>query len=126
MIKRLFKLHIGLIKFLIKELHNKRTPKELIIFLRDVGKQYFNVLFQEYKNLFLIFDKHYQEQKNKRKQYDELRVKLQLAIKILKYIDDRMEKQGVNRQRRRQFWRDFYKSGQVRQDVFEDLLKEIK
>jgi hypothetical protein len=126
MIKRLFKLHIGLIKFLNKELRNKRTPKELIHFLRDIGKQYFNVLFQEYKNLFLIFDKHYQEQKNKRKQYDELRVKLQLAIKILKYIDDRMEKQGVNRQRRRQFWRDFYKSGQVRQDVFEDLLKEIK
>jgi hypothetical protein len=36
-----------------------------------------------------------------------------------------MEKSGINRQRRRQFWRDFYSNGEIRKDVFEDLLKEI-
>jgi hypothetical protein len=36
-----------------------------------------------------------------------------------------MDKAGVNRQRRRQFWRDFYRDGAMRKDVFDDLLKEI-
>ena len=126
MINRLIKLHIGLIKFLNKELRKKRKPKDLVYFLRDIAKQYFKVLIQEYKNLYLIFDKQYQEQRKKHKQYDEIKKRLQLAINILKYIDDKMEKNGVPRWKRRQFWNDFYKLGQVRKDVFEDLLKEVK
>ena len=107
MIKRLFQLHIGLIKFLNKELRNKKTSKQLVYFLRDIGKQYFKVLIQEYKNLFLFFDKQYQEQKKKYKKENEIKKQLQLAIKILKYIDDKMERQGVPRWKRRQFWSDF-------------------
>jgi hypothetical protein len=126
MIKRLFQLHLGLIKFLNKELRKKRKPKELVYFLRDIGKQYFKVLIQEYKNLFLIFDVQYQQQKKKYNQYNDIKKQLQLAIKILKYIDDRMQKQGVPRWKRRQFWNDFHKLGQVRKDVFDDLLKEVK
>jgi hypothetical protein len=126
MIKRLFQLHLGLIKFLNKELRKKRKPKELVYFLRDLAKQYFRILIQEYKNLFLVFDKNYKEQKKKYKQYNDIKKQLQLAIKILKYIDDKMQKQGVPRWKRRQFWSDFHKLGQVRKDVFEDLLKEIK
>jgi hypothetical protein len=126
MIKRIFRLHIGLIKFLNKELRRKRKPRELVYFLRDIIKQYFKVLIQEYKSLFLIFDVQYQQQKKKYIQYNDIKKQLQLAIKILKYIDDRMQKQGVPRWKRRQFWNDFHKLGQVRQDVFEDLLKEVK
>jgi siroheme synthase (precorrin-2 oxidase/ferrochelatase) len=56
---------------------------------------------------------------------NKLKGDLQRCLKMLQYVDTKMEKSGINRQRRRQFWRDFFKDGQVRKDIFDDLLKEI-
>jgi hypothetical protein len=124
--KQLISLHLGLIKYLIKELPKKRKLNELIRFLQSILKIYLRELLKLYKNLFLLFDKDYQIQKKQFDKYQKIKVDLQRCLKMLQFIDNRMEKSGINRQRRRQFWRDFYKDGQVRKDVFDDLLKELK
>lgn len=122
---QLIKMHLGLIKYFIKELPKKKTLKEIVEFLKQIIKVYLGELLRLYKSLFLIFDKEYQAKKQEYEKYQKIKVDLQRCIKILQYVDKKMEKAGINRQRRRQFWRDFYKDGQVRKDIFDDLLKEI-
>jgi hypothetical protein len=123
--KQLIKLHIGLFKYLRKELPKQNTLKKLIEFLKQIIGVYLRELLKLYKNLFLILDPTYQKQKEQYDKYQKIKKELQQALKMLQYVDDKLEKSGINRQRRRQFWRDFYSSGQCRKDVFEDLLKEI-
>jgi hypothetical protein len=122
---RLIKVHLGLIQYLNVELRKKRTSAELIKFLKDLGERYCKVMLQEYKNLFLIFDKSYKEQKAKYDKMQTLKKDLTRCLKMLRYLDEKMEKAGMNRQRRRQFWRDFYRDGHIRTDVFEELQKEL-
>jgi len=126
MIKRFLTLHLNLIKYFRIEFSKKKSLKLHIYFLRDIGKEYLRVMFLEYKRLFLIFNKEYQNQKKQYKKYQDIKKDLNRALRILRYIDEKMAKTGMNRQRRRQFWRDFFKDGQVREDVFDDLLKEIE
>jgi len=125
MIRNFWRMNLGLIKYLIKELPKKKTPKEIIKFLKPIIKQYFKQLLQLYKTLFLLFDEDYQKQKKQYDNYQKIKIDLQRCIKMLKYLDDKMAKAGLNRQRRRQFWRDFYSDGNLRKEVFDDLLKEI-
>ena len=122
---QLIKLHIGLAKYLIQELPKRKTLKEKLELLKPIPKAYLGELVRLYKNVFLIFDKEYQKKKKEYKKYQQIKIDLKRCLKMLQYLDDKMEKTGVNRQRRRQFWRDFYKDGAIRKDVFEDLLKEI-
>ena len=49
---------------------------------------------------------------------------LRRALFLLKSIDNKRKDIGWNRQRRRQFWRDFYKSEAFRKEVFDEMLKE--
>jgi hypothetical protein len=44
---------------------------------------------------------------------------------MLQFVDDKMKKSGIPNWKRKQFWRDFYRDGQVRKDTFDELLKEI-
>ena len=123
---KFIKLHIGLIKFLQSESKRKRTPKKLIYFLKEVGQAYLKELLKLYKELFLIFDSTYREQKKKYDNYNQLKLDLQRALKLLQYIDNKMAKMGKSRQQRRQFWRDFYSRGELRKETFEQLLNELK
>ena len=123
--KKFIKLHWGLFLFLRAELKKKRTPRELVLFLKDIVKRYCLIQVQEYKNLFLTFDPEYRKQKAQYDKRNDIKKDLQRALKMLQYIDAKMIKRGDNRQQRRAFWRDFFKSGQVRNDVFKDLDKEI-
>lgn len=122
----LFKMHLGLIKYLSIELRKKRKPNELVYFLRDAAKMYFKALIQEYKLLFMVFDNDYRQYKLKVKRNLQLKKDLQRALKLLQYVDTKMQKQGVSRQARRQFWRDFYRDGQVRADKFTELEKDVE
>ncbi len=45
------------------------------------------------------------------------------ASLLLKRVNARMVAAGWPRARRKQFWKDFYKSDQFREDVFDDLVK---
>ena len=120
------KLHWGLIRFLNKELRKKRTSRETVFFLKDILKVYFTQLIKLYNNMFLVFDTDYQKQKKKQKQYNELKKQLNQALKLLKYIDKKMLKQGLSRQKRRQFWRDFSDRGELRKKTFDELSKELE
>jgi len=125
MIRTLIKLHIGLFKFLRRELRKKRKPKEWVLLFKKIVEEYCKIIIKEYKNLFLILNADYRQQKKKFKQYNQIKTDLQRALKMLKYIDKKMAERGVNRHFRRQFWRDFFREGQVRKEIFEQLAKEI-
>jgi methionine salvage enolase-phosphatase E1 len=122
---RLVKLHLGLFTYLRIELKKSRKPNELIRFLQAVGKSYFQELLKLYKELFRLFDPEFQKQKKQYDNYNKLKIDLQRCIKMLQYLDKKMQQRGVSRQMRRHFWQNFYKDGQVRMEVFNDLLKEI-
>jgi hypothetical protein len=122
---QLIKLHVGLFKYLRQEILKKKSLKQLVLFFKQIGTIYLKELLKLYKTLFLIFDPIYQRQKKEHEKYQKIKVDLNRCLKMLQYIDKKMEKTGINRQRRRQFWRDFFRDGQVRKDIFDELLKEI-
>ena len=125
MIKAL-KMHYSLILFLNKELRKKRTLKQFLIFIRDIAKRYYEIHLQEYKKLFLLLDPEYCKQKAEFEKRNKVKADLQRALKILQYIDRKMQKEGQSRQKIRQFWLDFTKNASVRADVFEGIEKELK
>lgn len=122
---KLFQMHLGLIKYLYSELKKKRALRGNVLFLYGIGKRYLQTMLVEYKNSFLIVDADYQKQKKQYDNYNTLKKDLNRAVKMLHYIDEKLIKNGWTRQRRRAFWRDFYSNGQVRTEVFNDLVKEI-
>ena len=124
--KQLIKLHIGLYRFLNRELPKIKTLKGLIKFLKPITLAYLGELLRLYKNVYLVFDKEYQKNKKQFDKTQKIKADLNRALKILQYIDKRMVQQGKNRQYIRQFWRDFYSERQVREDVFNELFKEIR
>lgn len=119
------KLHSGLIKYLIRELPKRKKIKDIIIFLKQIGRAYLTELLRQYKTLFLVLDPEYQKQKKQYENYNKIKKELNQALKMLQYVDKRMIERKVPRQIRRQFWNDFRKYGSVRQETFDDLLKEI-
>jgi siroheme synthase (precorrin-2 oxidase/ferrochelatase) len=123
---RLIKLHIQLIRYVVKEINKKKPIKEHIKFFRALIPQYVKTMLQEFKNLLRIFDKDFREQKTKYDKMEKIKKDLQRALKMLRFIDAQMVKTGKNRHERKQFWRDFFKSAQVRTDVFDDLEKDLK
>lgn len=54
---------------------------------------------------------------------DEFKKKLEELRVILYGVDELLKKQGFNRNQRRQFWRDFFKYGEFRNDIFDELVK---
>lgn len=124
--KRLIQLHISLFKFLKIELPKKRTSKQLVYFLADVLKRYLIAMLNEYKMLFLILDRDYRKQKQLYDKQQSLTKDLNRALKMLRYIDQKMAKSGKSRQERRGFWREFFKDGKIREDIFKNLEQELK
>lgn len=122
---RLIKLHMGLIKYFRQELKIKRGFRAWIKFCLSLGKAYFIAMLTEYNLMFKYFDKNYRKQKEQHKQYIKVRAELIKAIRLLKYLDKRMVDSGKDRHYRRNFWREFFKDGQVRADAFNDLMKEV-
>ena len=125
MIKQLIRLHLGLVRYLLKEIPKQKNPRELIKFSILIVGIYVKELLKLYKILFLIFDVEYQKQKKQFDKMQKVKVDLNRALKILQYIDKKMVNQGKNRQEIRQFWRDFYTTGQIRTDTFNQLFEEI-
>jgi uncharacterized protein (UPF0147 family) len=122
---QLIKLHLGLFKYIKTELPKKKTLKEFIKFLKQIIEVYLKELIKLYKNLFLVFDIDYKNQKKQYDNYNKIKKELQQALKMLQYVDKRMIEQKVPRNIRRQFWNDFRKNGTVRKETFDQLLKEI-
>jgi hypothetical protein len=56
----------------------------------------------------------------------KLKIDLKRCLKMLQYVDGKMDKAGVPRWKRRQFWRDFYSHGEVRKDIFDELTTELE
>ena len=122
---KLIKLHVGLFRYVKMELKKKRTPKQLVKFYKELVVAYIKEIIKLYTELFLILDADYQKQKKEYKKMSEIKRDLYRALKMLKYIDTKLTKIGKDRAFRRNFWREFFKDGAVRKEVFDDLMKEI-
>lgn len=123
---KIIKLHLGLIKYLSIEIKKKRSLKEWVKFIFDLIKSYFRELYRLAKMSLNIFDANYRKQVKQYKQQQQIQEKLKVALKMLRYIDQKMIKNGKSRQERRAFWRDFYSNSQIRKEVFDDLTKETE
>jgi len=124
--KRLLQMHLSLVKYLYVELKKKRKSAEIVKFLKDTAIRYSQVMLLEYKKVWLVFDVEYQKQKAQYDKMQQLKLDLKRCCKMLEYIDEKMVKEGKNRSEIRQFWLDFTKHGQVRKEVFDQLMKECK
>jgi carbamoylphosphate synthase large subunit len=122
----LINLHVGLFKFIKREFPKLKTFTQRKNFVISISKAYVTELLRVYKQAFLNLDPLYRQQKKRYTEQMKLKANFQTALKMLKYIDAQMAKMGKNRQTRRAFWRDFFKDGDIRTDVFEQLEKEIK
>jgi len=124
---RLIKVHIGLIKYLKEALIKEKTIKGRIKIFKNVIKSYPIVIKNEIVVIWKsLFDKQFKEEKKKYNNIQKLKKEFQKALKMLHYFDESMKKKGFPSWRRKQFWRDFYKSESVRTEVFEELAKELK
>lgn len=124
---RLIKLHLGLILYLRAELKKKRTIKDLLRFFRDLGKRYVSVMLQEYKNVFLILDPLYRQQKAQFEQQQKAQKTVKQIFKLFQYInEDLLIKMKKDKKQRQQIRRDFYEYGKLPKDVFEQIVKEIE
>lgn len=119
-------MHINLIRYIVKEINKKKSPKTHILFFKSFFIQYSKMISQQINNLFKYFDKDFRLQKKKYEHIQQLKKDLQRALKLLKYIDKNLAKIGKSRHERRQFWRDFFKDEQVRAEVFNQLENELK
>ena len=122
---KFIKLHITLVKYIYKEIRKKKTAKEVLSFFKVTGKAYLKVIKQECKQVVLMFNKDYRKKKSEFEKQQRLQKDLQRAVKLLSYLDKKLIKKGYNRTQIRQFWRDFEKSQQLRQDIFKELINEI-
>lgn len=123
---RIIKLHVNLFKFLRKEAWKKRKPAIFVKFWMQIIVAYGKALLSEYRHMFLYLDSSYRKEKRKFEKFNELKKTLQKSLKMLKILDKKMAEAGFSRQSRRQFWRDFYKNGKVRNDVFDKLINDLK
>jgi len=123
---KLLKAHIGLIKYIIAELKKKKSFKEYVLLFVAIIKSYFKFWVEYLKHLVKLFNKDYRKQQREYNKYTKTKADLLRALKMLQYIDKKMKNSGLPRQRIRQFWRDFTKNGEVRKDMFDDLMKEMK
>lgn len=124
---KFIQLHKGLFKFILSEIKTKRTLQERIPIIKNLVISYFKFWGQELKGIkAYLFDKEYKESLKKFKRQENLKKEFQRALQLLKYLDKKMIKMGLNRTTRRQHWRDFFKSETIRTETFNELAEEIK
>lgn len=119
---RLIKMHIGLYRY-IKQEYKKSPDKKK--FWGGIIKAYFLAWKNEIKLLLRYLDKDYRKQLKEYKRVQIVQKDLQKALKLLEYIDVKLDKKGYNRTERRQFWRDFSKDSKLRTEIYQELAKEI-
>lgn len=125
MIKNLFKIHINLIKYIYAEIKKKKSFKEFCSFTKITIKSYILIIREEFKKMFMFFSPEYRKQRKSYNKQIQVQKDLRNAYKLLKYLDHRLEKKGYNKQQKKQFWLNFYKSGEIRKDVWNELNKDI-
>jgi len=120
------KLHVGLFKYLRQEILKKRTLKELVLFLKQVGTIYCKELLKIYKTLFLIFDADFKKQKKEYEKYQKAKKEIVGLIKLLRYSKDKLRKAGLSRQRIKRFFMDLGSSDDnALQKLCDELIKEV-
>lgn len=118
---KIVNFHLGLIKYLANELKKKRTPKELVLFLKQTVKAYLRGLIDLYKRFLKHFDKDYRKELKKYEKLQQARKDLNNAYKLLQYM---VKKEG-NRHERRSAFFDFVKHGRLTKEFEAEILKEV-
>ena len=107
----------------LKDRKIKLFLSHLLILIKNYYKYLKLVINENYKYLF---DSNFRNQVKKINKSKQLRNRMYKAFKALQWIELELSKMGLNRHQRRQFWEDFRKRGQVRNEVFNKLLERYK
>ena len=118
---RFFKLHVGLVGYIRAEIKKKKTIQQKIFFFRDLSKQYFSFIIEEYKHLFLYLDPLYNKQKKEFAKYQQYKKDITNAWKIVQY----MLTAGKNRTEMKQIRRDFERYWKITKELEEAILRDL-
>lgn len=123
MIKNLWSLHKAVAKGFVTAILKEKNFWKALRNLWNIIKSYIKELIGIYKDsLAYVTDKKYRQKIKYIQKYNEVKKIFVMAIKLLRYIDIRMEERGLDRVARRQFWHDFMRNGKIREDIFTELM----
>jgi len=122
-VKKFIKAHINLAQQAIVQIKKEPSNTKKLLILKNIIYGYFQYRYKQLKELSNYLDPKYVAEREKQRKINKTAQKLQDAIRLLRYINEKYE--HLNRQEERQFWADFYKDGTVRKEMFERLAKEI-
>jgi hypothetical protein len=112
---------------LIKTIIAEKSPRKKVLMAKGVIVGKWRKFFAWYKDrVNYAISPEYRKEVAKRDKLQSIYRDFYKAIKFLGFLDSRLEEIGFPRHTRRQFWRDFIKNGQVRQDIMEQLLKQYE
>jgi uncharacterized protein YxeA len=124
---RLIQIHISLIKYILSSFKQHKTVKDLVRVFIGILKSYPKVLLADFKSdINYLTDKNFRESQKKATKIQQLKKDFNRALKMLHYFDENLKKRGVPNWKRKQFWRDFYRNGTVRTELFNKLAEELK
>lgn len=118
---RIFKLHLGLARYVKSELPKQKGFRKVVKFFLNLSKAYYIAMLNEYRYFLKQFDPSYHKQKETIKKYRQYKKDLANAYKILQY----MLKQGVTRDEKKQIKYDFINYGKMNEKVEKAILKDI-
>ena len=123
---KFFKIHIGIYRYLKAEFKKKKTPKQHILFLKQVFGDYSKFMLQEYKKLFLLLDPEFRKQKKEYERKKQLVEDLKKLLNLLHRIDTHLIDLGFPSWKRKQFRMDYFKHGAINNEVIKKLEEELK
>jgi len=126
MIKQFIEAHKNLAKVIIGRLKTAKTFKDKLAVIISVFMMYGKAIKSLLKRFILNFNKDYRKQRQDFLKQKKLKNDLLRALRLLEYLDKKMDIKGYNRNQRRQFWRDFSKNSQLRTEIFNELMNEIE
>lgn len=121
--KKFIKAHINLAQQAIVQIKKEPSNTKKLLILKNIIYGYFQYRYKQLKELSNYLDPKYVAEREKQRKINKTAQKLQDAIRLLRYINEKYI--HANRNEERAFWRDFYSSGQCRKEMFDKLSKEI-
>jgi len=123
---KFLKIHIGIYRHLKAEFTKKKSIKQHLLFLKNVGKEYYQFIYQEYKKLFLLLDPEFRKQKKEYERKKQLVEDLKKLLNLLHRIDTHLIDLGFPSWKRKQFRMDYFKHGAINNEVIKKLEEELK
>lgn len=117
------KYHTYVYQVIRDTIKNTKPFHKLIKTLITIVGTYFKVVIINYKNIISDRQRIIRKQNNIKKKLNQ---EIQRAIKFLKFIDKQLDVLGIHPRKKEHYWNKFIKKGKVREDLYNQLLTQLK